>query len=302
MTESSRRRRPRAHGWPTVGDTKFFSGAYDWFSFIGMGAFGTLLTIAVALAIFRILYRISGRFWVAWVLSIVVYAAFLFNIAPRPVFFSVILFTITLTQLFAAQRSGRAQSLCWLPLIFLVWASIHIQFIYGLAVVGLFAGVNLLQQIGRRWGIVPEFLQTPTLPILAPFVVLAGCLLAACAGPYSYHLYQEAFVISQSKIIYKIIRELQALSFEYFNQYLELLLAGRRLFCHWLEEEDRSVQGRAADLGHDLRISHVARCVVSLRSSGRDHSGLPPRRRKHLSAPYGPQNGPRSRLQASCYF
>jgi hypothetical protein len=77
--------------------------------------------------------------------------------------------------------------------------------------------------------------------ILAPFVVLAGCLLAACAGPYSYHLYHEAFVISQSKIMYKIIRELQALSFEYFNQYLELLLAGRRLFCHWLEEEDRSV-------------------------------------------------------------
>jgi hypothetical protein len=156
-----------------------------------------------------------------------------------PVFFSVILFTITLTQLFTTQHSGRAQSLCWLPLIFLVWASIHIQFIYGLAVVGLFAGVNLLQQIGRRWGIVPEFLQMPTLPILAPFVVLAGCLLAACAGPYSYHLYQEAFVISQSKIIYKIIRELQALSFEYFNQYLELLLAvGAYFAIGWKKKID----------------------------------------------------------------
>jgi hypothetical protein len=134
------------------------------------------------------LYRISGRFSVAWALSIVVYAAFLFNIAPRPVFFSVILFTITLTQLFAAQRSVQVQSLYWLPLVFLVWANIHIQFIYGLAVVGLFAGVNLLQQIGRRWGIVPEFLQTPSLPILAPFAVLAGSVAAACVGPYSYHL------------------------------------------------------------------------------------------------------------------
>jgi hypothetical protein len=225
-----------AYSW---GYEVLLSRAYDWFSFIGMGTFGTLLTIGVALAIFRMLYRISGRFWVAWALSIVVYAAFLFNIAPRPVFFSVILFTITLTQLFAAQRSGRVQSLYWLPLIFLVWANIHIQFIYGLAAVGLFAGVNLLQQIGRRWRMVPESLQTPTLPVVAPFAVLAGCVAAACAGPYSYHLYHEAFVISQSKIMYKIIRELQALSFEYLNQNLELLLAiGAYFAIGWKKKID----------------------------------------------------------------
>jgi hypothetical protein len=53
------------------------------------------------------------------------------------------------------------------------------------------------------------------------------------------HLYQEAFVISQSKIIYKIIRELQALSFEYFNQYLELLLAvGAYFAIGWKKKID----------------------------------------------------------------
>jgi hypothetical protein len=211
-----------AYSW---GYEVLLARAYNWFSFVGMGIFGTLLTIAVALAIFRMLYRISGRFWPAWGLSVVVYAAFLFNIAPRPVFFSVILFTITLTLLFEAQRSGRVQSLYWLPLIFLVWANIHIQFIYGLAVLGLFAGVNLVQQIATRLHIHPDFLPSPTLPAHPPFAVLACCALASCIGPYSYHLYYEAFVISQSTIMYRIIRELQALSFEYFNQYLELLLA-----------------------------------------------------------------------------
>lgn len=225
-----------AYSW---GYEVLLSRAYDGFSFIGMGTFGTLLTIAVALAIFRMLYRISGRFWAAWALSIVVYAAFLFNIAPRPVFFSVILFTIVLTQLFEAQRSGRAQSLYWLPLVFLLWGNIHIQFIYGLAVVGLFAGVNLLQHIGLPSQMYPDSLHRSTLPILAPFAVLAGCVLAACVGPYSYHLYQEAFVISQSKIMYKIIRELQALSFEYFNQYLELLLAvGAYFAIGWKKKID----------------------------------------------------------------
>jgi hypothetical protein len=213
--------------------------AYSWFSFVGMGIFGTLLTIAVALAILCMLYRISGRFWPACGLSVVVYAAFLFNIAPRPVFFSVILFTITLSLLFDAQRSGRVQSLYWLPLVFLLWANIHIQFIYGLAVVGLFAGVNLLHRIAMRFKIHPDFLSPPTLPALSPFAVLACCVLASCIGPYSYHLYYEAFVISQSKIMYKIIRELQALSFEYFNQYLELLLAiGAYFAIGWKKKID----------------------------------------------------------------
>jgi hypothetical protein len=225
-----------AYSW---GYEVLLSRAYSRFSFIGMGTFGTLLTIAVALAIFRMLYRISGRFWVAWALSVVVYAAFLFNIAPRPLFFSVILFTITLTLLFEALRSGHMQSLYWLPLIFLVWANIHIQFIYGLAVMCLFAGVNLVQRIALRLRIHPDFLSLPTLPVLPPFAVLACCVLASCVGPYSYHLYYEAFVISQSKIMYKIIRELQALSFEYFNQYLELLLAvGAYFAIGWKKKID----------------------------------------------------------------
>ena len=225
-----------AYSW---GYEALLSRAYGWFSFIGMGTFGTLLTIGVALAIFRMLYRISGRFWAAWGLSVVVYAAFLFNIAPRPVFFSVILFTITLTFLFEAQRNGSVQSLYWLPLVFLIWANIHIQFIYGLAVVGLFAGVNLLQRIAMRLRIHPDSLPPPTLPAIPPFAVLACCILASCIGPYSYHLYYEAFVISQSKIMYKIIRELQALSFQYFNQYLELLLAvGAYFAIGWKKKID----------------------------------------------------------------
>ena len=54
-----------AYSW---GYEVLLSRAYAWFSFVGMGAFGTLLTIVVALAIFRMLYRISGRFWSAFFL------------------------------------------------------------------------------------------------------------------------------------------------------------------------------------------------------------------------------------------
>lgn len=225
-----------AYSW---GYEVLLARSYDWFSFMGIGVFGTLLTIGVALAIFRMLYKISGRFWASWALSIVVFAAFLFNIAPRPLFFSVILFTFVLTLIFEAQRSGRVQPLYWLPLIFLLWANIHIQFIYGLAVVGMFAGINLLQQIASRVHKYPDFLEKPTLPSLPVFAVLGACALATCAGPYTYHLYEEVVTISRANVMYRIIRELQALSFQYFNQYLELLLTvGAYFAIGWRKKVD----------------------------------------------------------------
>ena len=217
-----------AYSW---GYEVLLSRFYDWFSFIGMGLFGTLLTTAVAIAVFVMLYRISRRFWASLGLSIGAYAGFLFNIAPRPVFFSVILFTITVTLLFEAQRTGRAQLLYWLPLVFLVWANFHIQFLYGLAVVGWFAGVNLVQYLAVRIRIHPAFIESPSIPVLPPFAVLACCIFATCVGPYSFHLYFQAIAISQSKIMYRMIRELQALSFTYSSQYVELLLAVAAFFA-----------------------------------------------------------------------
>ena len=147
---------------------------YDWWTFVGIGVFGTALTIAVALAVFVMLYRISRQFWTAWALSLLSFGGFLFNIAPRPVFFSVIFFTIVLTLILEAQRSGRVQLLYWLPLIFIIWANTHIQFIYGIALVGLLAGINLLQRIAISLGLYPESLTNPTLPVTALFAIFGS--------------------------------------------------------------------------------------------------------------------------------
>ena len=170
------------------------------------------------------LRRVSGRFWVAWSLSLIVCISFLFNVAPRPLFFSVILFTITVGLVFEAQRSGQIRLLYWLPLVMLFWANLHIQFIYGIGVIGLYAGINLLQRIAVSWGIHPEFLTQPVFPATQPFVVLVCCIAATCVGPYSYQLYRVVFEYSTSAIIYRTLIEFQALSFNHFNQYLELLL------------------------------------------------------------------------------
>lgn len=201
------------------------SRAYAWLGFVGIGLYGTSLTISVALALFWMIRRLSGRFWTAWILSIVVYSAFLFNIMPRPVFFSMLLFCLTLTLLLEANRSGRVQSLYWLPLIFFAWANLHVQFIYGLFALGLFAGINLLQRIAILQGVYPDFMARPNLPCSKLWLVLAFSAAATCLGPYTFHLYQVVFSYSSSKVIYSMISELQALSFGGISHFLELLLA-----------------------------------------------------------------------------
>jgi hypothetical protein len=217
-----------AYSW---GYEVMLSRAYAWLGLLGISLFGVALTMAVAITLFWMLRRLSGDFWMASILSIAAYCAFLFGIMPRPVFFSMLLFAVTLTIILEAQRTSRARLLYWLPLVFLLWANLHIQFIYGLMVVGLFTGINLLQALMRLLDLEVGFLLPPSLPLTKLLAVLASCALAACLGPYSFHLYHVAFEYSQSKIIYYMIDEMLAPSFYGWNHFLELILAACAFFA-----------------------------------------------------------------------
>ena len=215
------------------------SRCYAWLGFIGIALFGTALTIAVAAGVFWMLHQLSERFWVAWALSIVAYSAFLFNIMPRPVFFTMMLYTVTLTLILKAQRSGRVELLYWLPLVFLLWANFHIQFIYGIFTVALFAGTNLLQRLAISLRKFPDALAAPALPLTRLFAVLAGCVVATGLGPYSFHLYEVVFGYASSKVAYRMITELQPLSFLGPSHFLELLLAaGAFVALGWQKKLD----------------------------------------------------------------
>lgn len=225
-----------AYSW---GYEVLLSRSYQWLGFLGMAIFGTALTIVVAIGLFWMLHQLSGRFWVAWTLSVLIYSAFLFNIMPRPVFFTMLLYSITLALILKSQRSGKVKSLYWLPLIVMIWANLHIQFIYGLFAVGLFAGINLLQRLAMSLRRYPDILLTPTLPLAPLIAVFACCGLATCVGPYSYHLYEVVFGYSRSTFTYSMITELQALSFLGISHFLELLIAAGAYFAlGWQKKVD----------------------------------------------------------------
>lgn len=217
-----------AYSW---GYEVLLSRAYAWFGLVGIGVFGTLLTLAVADSIFWMLRRLSHQFWVACVGTFIVCWSFLFNGTPRPFFFSIALFAVTLTLLLEANRSGHVQMLYWLPLIFFVWANLHIQFIYGLFLVGLLIGVNLTQRIASALGIASGFLLPPALPAANLVAVGAACALATLIGPYFYHPYLVVLEYSKAKFAYSVIIELQPLNFRGYSHYLELIIAAAGFFA-----------------------------------------------------------------------
>jgi hypothetical protein len=210
-----------AYSW---GYEVLLSRAYAWFGLLGIGLYGTLLTIGVAFAVYWMLRRITGKFWTSIGLAVPCCYAFLFTIMPRPVFFSIILFCVVLALLFEANRSGCIETLYWLPLIFLLWANLHIQFLYGLFPVGVLLGVSLLLCVLERMGKSPSFLAPRTLPPGKLAAIFAACVLATCIGPYSYHLYGVIAEYSKAKSAYSLIVELQPLTFRAMNHYVQLLL------------------------------------------------------------------------------
>ena len=217
-----------AYSW---GHEVLLSRAYQWFGLVGVGVYGVLLTLAVAYGIYWMALRLSGRFWWACALATLTCSAFLYNLMPRPVFFSMTLFTVTLTLILEANRSGRVQLLYWLPPLFVLWANLHIQFVYGLFLVGLLLGVNLLQRFAGRLGITPSSVLLPTLPATALAAIFAGCVVASCIGPYSYHLYQVIYEYSKAQAPYFMIRELQAINFRAYSHYVQLLLTCAGFFA-----------------------------------------------------------------------
>ncbi len=210
-----------AYSW---GYDVLISRVYTWFGVPGIGMFETLLTLAVAYSIYWMARRLPGRFWLSCLLAAAACSGFLIP-AYALRCCSMALFTITLTLILEANRSGRVQFLYWLPPIFLLWSNLHIQFIYGIAVLGLFVAVNLLQRSARSLGLAPGFLLPPALPALPLVAILALCLLATCVGPYSFHLYQVIYTYSRAKAAYTLISELQPPDFRHYSHYAELLLA-----------------------------------------------------------------------------
>jgi len=143
---------------------------------------------------------------------------------PSISLFSAALFGVELHLLLECRRGASWRALLPLPLLFLLWANLLIDFVFGLMVLGIFVAVMALQPMLARFGATALEAQ-PTAPV-APLCGIAFVSTAVTfVNPYGYALWQNAGTELYSSTALKYFTELKPMEFRQPADYLVLLLA-----------------------------------------------------------------------------
>lgn len=220
------------------GSEVIMSCFYRWFGLMGLVVLRASLEIAITVILFLLLRRGLRSFWQALPLTALGMWAIHHCLGMQPMLFSVLMFTIELALIFEARRRNAIGPLLWLPLLFLFWANLHIQFIYGLFVLVLLAGVSVARAaLPNDW--VRRLQLTGSFPLFQLLGVTAASVAATLVGPYSWRLYAVIFRYVRSSALYAIITELQALNFRVPEHFVLLLIVAMAFFVlGWRRSRD----------------------------------------------------------------
>ena len=174
-----------------------------------------LVTIAAALR--GLTSRVQPDFAILAPCTLIACFCFMHLYTPRPWLFSILFFVIELDILLRVRATGRSWQLACLPVIFVLWSNIHIQFIDGLVLLAIAA----VEQLATRFGIGTKTLLRPR----AFGFVVAGSLLGTLANPFGVHIYRIAFDLASQSGVMDKIDELKAMHFRSLPDFFVLFVA-----------------------------------------------------------------------------
>jgi hypothetical protein len=151
---------------------------------VGLVVYTTGMVVAVTVALHRLMRRLQTDFTMAVLLTLAASLSLFRLDSPRSWWFTVLFFTLELDLLMQARKTGTTRGLLWLPVLFALWANLHIEFVGGLLVLALALTETVL---ARRWG----GLKTRIRPVWLGGIFIA-CVLATLANPYGWNIYRIA--------------------------------------------------------------------------------------------------------------
>jgi hypothetical protein len=180
------------------------------FGLMGILVFTVSMSLLIALVLHGALRRAGLPFITEMFFVAVALVAMSPLISPRSWLFSILFFTVELFILFHVRRTDRIAPLLALPPLFVLWANLHMQFIYGLAVLGLFLVEVLLSQLPFV-SLHPS--NRPKVNVRRVSLLLLACLGATLMTPYHFRLYIPIFEVIGQTGAFQLIQELLPLSF-----------------------------------------------------------------------------------------
>ena len=128
---------------------------------------------------------LRGRFGTAFALSAVL-QYLLAGMQPLPVYCSVLALAIELILLLRSREHGSARPLYFLPLLFVVWANVDSNFVYGIYALLLFAAACAVEQWLNREKVSWVVADTKSPPMRAVVGATGATLLASIITPYGW--------------------------------------------------------------------------------------------------------------------
>ncbi len=194
-------------------------GLYLQFGYAGIILFEIAARVLIMVALFHLLYSLLPRFWTAATLSALSFYAMTPVIAPRPAMLTILFGIVELELLLSARRTGKTRQLWLIPPMLLLWANWHIQFVYGLLVLGVFAADVLLNSLSGK------NLPAAQSSVRAYWAVLLASTLATFVNPYGPRVYETVFQYMHQPQVFNLVVELRAMDFRHPQHFLALLLA-----------------------------------------------------------------------------
>jgi hypothetical protein len=190
---------------------------FQWLGLAGIVVYTAGMVAAIAMALHHLIRRLQADFTFGVLLTFAASYSMVRLYTPRPWLFTILFFTLELDILMQARRTGKTRELLRLPVIFALWANVHIQFIDGLVVLAIALAEAVL---ARRW----TSLQTRLRAGWLGGICLA-CVLATLVNPYGWRIYRVAYDLAAQPGVMSKVAELSALPFRHIDDWLVLLLA-----------------------------------------------------------------------------
>jgi hypothetical protein len=185
--------------------------------------------VALAVALFRVVRNLLLGFWRAVALCAAAVFVMTRIIGPRPGMLTILLVIVLFDILLSTSRTGRTRMLWLVPPLFALWANWHIQFVYGLFVLGVFACEPLLNSLFRYRPPIPNLL-----PPAAAWLALSAGALATFLNPYGVKLYSTVLLYAGQTRVYNEITEFRAMTFRQPQHFLAVLLVlGAAMALGW---------------------------------------------------------------------
>jgi hypothetical protein len=189
------------------------------FGLVGIPNFLICLQVLLSLTFLLAIQHFARNFWWSWLIGML--AIYSFYVNPlRSLQFSLLFFIVELCLIFEAERKGNDQLLFWTAPLFCLWANFHIQFTYGLFILGLYVGTRILSALDRK-GLPGNSRATSIRRLLA---ILVAAIAGSCIGPNWLYPYQVVLYYALHSGQFQIVQEMLAMNFRRPEHYAELIL------------------------------------------------------------------------------